>query len=106
MNIERFRGDTTPIRVKITKKKVPLDISGFTFLLTVHTNQMPDGNDYAIQVAATIEDGPGGLILFDLQAEEVDRVGLFYYDMQLTDTQGKVLTFKVGTMKFKQDITK
>lgn len=106
MNLKRFRGDTYPIRVRLSKNRAALDVTGYQFALTLHTNPAPAADDPAVQKTGAIEDAPAGLVRFDFDAADVDRVGLYYYDMQLTDAAGKMLTFKAGSITFVQDLTK
>jgi len=105
-DITRPRGDTTPIVFTITDPDGTLLLfEGFTFLLTVDPEKAPiDNTNNVFQVVGSSPES--GKVQFVPAALDVDLIGTYYYDAQLTDPLGRVTTFAKGKMKFVQDITK
>jgi len=58
------------------------------------------------QIVATITSAPGGTASFPFTAAEADFVGTYWYDVQLTDSTGKIFTLMKGRLIYQQDITK
>lgn len=108
VDITRRRGDTTPIELSVTDENdVAVDVTGFSFALTVDPSDRPsDSTNNLFSVAGTITDGPNGLVEFPLTVSEANNVGGFFYDIQQTDAAGNDSTIAIGRFTFKQDITK
>jgi len=108
-DITRKRGDTYAdeliIKSKATKK--PIDITGWTFVLTVDPNQGPlDASSNVYQVHGVVLDGPAGRVEFAPTDVQADQVGAFYFDVQALDTAGRKRTIFAGRYTYKQDISK
>jgi hypothetical protein len=58
------------------------------------------------QILATLTNPAGGEATFAFTALEADLVGTYWYDIQLTDSSGKVFTLAKGRLLYQQDITK
>lgn len=105
--IERKRGDTAPDVVNIS---LAGGIAGFTYAMTV--NRVKNPTDTAQQVATmagTImsSDPNGGAVSFPWTSLQADQApGTYWYDVQQTDTAGKVKTIAKNKYRFYQDITK
>lgn len=109
INLERRRGDSYADEFEITSETTgqPVDITGFTFLMTVDPEKAPVNSDNNIfQVAGNITDGPNGLVEFAPTAVQTDVLGSYFYDIQMTDTGGRIRTVIAGKYKLVQDITK
>ena len=108
--IQRLRADTYPIRfaLKQADAVTPLDITGYTFLLTVDlAEDPPDATNNLFQVTGTLTDPVNGVVDFFLSDTDSDQTpGDYFYDAQLKDTAGKRRTFCRGSFQFEQDITK
>lgn len=105
--ISRYRGDTHPIYLEIEDEGEALDISGYSFKLTVNSERNPtDTSNQLFSVDGTVVNGPGGLAKFVLSTDQADNVGRFYFDIQQTDTGGADRTIVRGDYISKQDITK
>jgi hypothetical protein len=65
-----------------------------------------DGSSVVYQVSGSIVDAEGGVVQFSPSVQQADRVGFFYFDVQMTDTYGRVHTLTKGSYVYKQDITK
>lgn len=113
----RKRGDTAADRVNIldplsvTTPKEPLDITGFTYTLTVNTERDPDpgppiGTELA-SIAGTLTDAANGIVEFPWTAGQADQVAeTFWYDIEQVDTSGRVKTIAKNKYIFFQDIGK
>lgn len=106
--ITRFRGDTSPIVIEITDARthVPLDLTGISAKLSVSTVANPtDAPDvFTLNGIAT---GPG-VMSFPLTDQQANAlvVSTLFYDLQLTDFNGKRLTVDKDEFRVVQDITK
>lgn len=109
MKITRKRGDTYGDLFVIVSSTTegPLNISGYTFLLTLDTEKFPTNNATNIyQLAGTILSAEGGTVEFAPSAGQADRLGAYYYDIQMIDGAGRKRTITSGQYFYKQDITK
>ncbi len=117
LEICRFRGDTKAVKRVITQEGSPsvVDISLFSFLMTVNTVKNPDISVSPVlgvelfQIVGTITNGPGGQFEFQYTASPNPAAldaGNYFYDMQMTDGAGIIRTIAKGKYLVKQDITK
>lgn len=109
MKITRTRGDTYADQFKVTLKLSgqPADLTGCSFLMTLNSNSSPDTNTApAYQLVGVVSDPATGIIEFAPTAEQADQVGTFYFDIQMTDANGKIRTLMLDTYTYTQDITK
>lgn len=108
LNLCRVRGDTFPFIVTIEVDDVPLDITGFTIVLTVDTREEPpDATTVVFQASGVVTNGPAGQVTFSLTGPQAATTpGDYFYDMQYTDLGSKIRTFAKGTWTVLQDITK
>ena len=109
INYCRSRGDTFAIQIAIENSAGgPIDISGFSFLLTVDPSSEPAdalGNIY--QLTGVIDDAPNGLVSFAPDpTEAMSAPGDYFYDIQQTDAGSLVRTIAKGDWQILQDITK
>lgn len=109
-DLKRERGDTFPDRFAIKKESdgLPLDITGYSFLLTVDPEKYPiDNSNNLFQITGVIVDAANGIVEFAPSAVQADQTpNVYYYDAQLTDQSGRIRTFDRGKYKIIQDITK
>lgn len=115
--IARKRGDTAPDKITILDEesvavpKDPLDITGFSFKLTVNTEQDPDpgvpiGTEL-VSINGSIIDALNGVVEFPWTPTEADQVPEdYFYDMEQIDASGRLLTIAKNQYIFQQDITK
>lgn len=111
--ITRIRGDTAPDVINVKDpddSSLPLDVSGFSYLMTINTDQDPDpptiGTEL-LQVSGTIVDAPNGKVEFLFSAGDADQVpGCYWYDIQQTDASGRIKTIAKNKYLFSQDVTK
>ncbi len=108
------RGDSFAQEFIITDADdVVIDITGFTFLLTVNTekNPVPVGPPIVgveqFQLTGTITDGPAGKVEFAPSTANTNiTIGKYWYDIQMTDTGSTIRTIIKSTFVIVQDVTK
>ena len=116
--IARKRGDTAPDKITVLDPEAvtpgtPLDVTGFGFKLTINTEQDPDpvgppiiGTEL-VSIAGSLVDAPNGVVEFPWSTAEADQTpDDYFYDIEQTDTAGKILTIAKEQYKFQQDVTK
>jgi hypothetical protein len=113
--IARKRGDTAPDKITVLDPEAaagtPLDVSGFAFKMTVNTEQDPDpgppiGTEL-VSITGTITDGPNGEVEFPWTPGDADQAPEeYFYDIEQTDTAGKILTIAKERYIIQQDVTK
>lgn len=106
--ITRKRGDDYSVFLELTNgANAPILLTGTSAVMSAHTKREPTTNDYTFQIVGSIYGADAdGIYEFPFTSVEADNVGKFYYDMQLTDSGGKLRTVKEGVLIFKQDISK
>lgn len=108
-DITRKRGDTyaDEFIIKSSTTKLPINLTGYTFLLTLDPVKAPaDATNNVYQLTGTILSAPDGRVEFAPSALQADRVGTFYFDVQMVDGVGRKRTVDSGKYKYEQDITK
>jgi hypothetical protein len=108
ITINRYRGDTAPDQFTITRDDVAVDITGYTFKLTVNSESDPtDATNELYSLDGSITDAAAGYVEFAPTAMEADQTpDEYYYDVEMTDDLGAILTIAKGRYRYKQDITK
>lgn len=105
----RRRGDTYPFTVQFTDSSgTAIDITGFTYLLTVDPSEAPSSNtNNLFQNTPTVTDGPNGTVTVELSSTDADQQpGEYFFDIQQTDSSGRIRTVLTGQWNITQDITK
>lgn len=108
-DFSRKRGDTyaDEIIVTSTTTKLPINITGYTFKLTVDPKKDPvDSSLNLYQLNGTIIDAAAGRVEFAPTAIQADHIGTYYFDVQMIDTLGRIRTIDSGKYVYTQDITK
>lgn len=110
-DITWYRGDSFPIELTIKNKatRAAIDITGYSFLLTVNTVKDPaDETQQIFQVAGVLDDDPTtGKVSFTPTTVDTDLdPATYYYDVQMTDADSNVRTVSKYKLKITQDITK
>lgn len=108
-DIFRKRGDTYPIQFKLLDKETELAfiLSQYTFIMTVDPDRNPETDvNNIFSLAGVLVDPSEGLLEFRPAEIDVDHVGRFWYDVEMTDNEGKVRTIIKAKFQLGQDITK
>jgi len=75
--------------------------------MTISTVPDPvDNTTQVYQVDGVINAPATGIVEFSPTAAQANQVGYFYYDIQMTDSYGRILTLDKDVYLFTQDITK
>lgn len=104
------RGDDWTLKLSLTSNKSPLDITGYTFWLTLKSDiAMADPGDLQVTaVPASPEDAAAGIIY--ISATNIQTGSLeprtYLYDIQQVDGSGNVQTLMIGKVKVVSDITR
>ena len=108
LTIERIRGDTFPFVFTLSDSSGnPIDITSFTFLLTVDPSEDPPNADNNLFVlTGSIIDAVNGKVEFAPSAVQADNIGEYFFDVQMTDASSAIRTIVKGPWTFTQDITK
>lgn len=107
--ITRKRGDTyaDELTIKSTLTNQPVNIAGYTFLMTLDPSKAPVSNASNLyQLTGTIVDAALGKVEFAPSESQANQVGKWYYDVQMVDGAGRKRTVESGSYIYKQDITK
>ena len=112
-DIDYSRGDSYPysIRIKDKATREYVDITGYTFILTVDPEKAPvDATNNIFDVVGVVDPDQvnnTGRVSFTPTEDDTDNIGKFYYDIQFIDGSGNKRTFVKG-FKFliDQDISK
>lgn len=107
--ITRRRGDTyaDEITVKSATTGLPINITGYAFTMTLDASKEPTSSATNLyQVIGAIIDAAAGRVEFAPTALQADRVGVFYYDIQMVDSAGRIRTIALDPYVFTQDLTK
>lgn len=108
-DITRKRGDTyaDEFIIKSARTKLPIDITGYTFLLTLDPEKSPQSNvNNLYQLTGTILDAAAGRVEFAPSISQANLLGNYFYDVQMIDGLGRIRTIIAGRYKYVQDITK
>jgi hypothetical protein len=107
--ITRRRGDTYADEFTIKSKATgqPLDITGYTFTLTVDPSKAPvSATTNLYQINGVIVEALAGRVEFAPTAIQADQLGSFFYDVQMVDGAGRKRTVVLDKYKYEQDISK
>jgi len=108
-NITRVRGDTFPFSFVIKDSSGSVvDITGFSFKLSVDTNEEPtDETTQLFKLTGVVPVGTDGVVTFTLSAGEADQTpATYYFDLEQTDLAAKIRTVAKGEWNVVQDVTK
>jgi len=122
VDITRRRGDTRNYVLTVKDKDgSPIDVTGYTCLLTVNTLKAPDlrsspvTGSVVFQASGAPTTSPipsplDGKLTIDMGSfgggSPPPQPGSYFYDIQITDANGRISTVLAGKFKVVQDITK
>lgn len=108
-DIERYRGDTAAdeFTIKDSAGNV-VDISGFSFKMTVSTLENPPTNSSELySLTGVITDAVNGVVEFVPSVGNADqKPATYYYDVQMTTAGARIKTIAKGKYTYLQDISK
>ena len=100
LTVQRTKGDTYPEEFILRDaSQTPIDVTGFTFVLTVDTREEPDdATTNQFQLTGVLEDAPNGRISFQPSQPNADLLdpGTYFYDIQQTDGASNIRTISKG----------
>ena len=108
-DIVRFRGDTAADEWTIKNAAgTAIDLAGFSFVMTVNTLENPPDNVTELySIVGGITDAINGVVEFAPLLASVDqKPATYYYDVQMTDTGGRIKTIDKGQYTYTQDVSK
>ncbi len=108
--IEWYRGDSYPLEITIknAKTKAVIDITGYSFILTVDSlKDPPDDSTKIFDVAGVLPAPTTGVVTFTPPSVDTNfAAGNYYYDIQMTTLGGDIRTIAKFKWKQTQDISK
>lgn len=107
--IEYGYGDDFQTSLTITSEgRVPVDITGYSFVLTVDSNEDPDDSSTNIfSVTGSILDAANGVVGFSPTSTNTSiSPKSYFYDVKMTDDSGRKRTLIKGKFVITQGITK
>ena len=106
--ITRKRGDDYSIFLELTDSaNAPILLTGTSATLSASTEREPSAANYVFQIVGVVYGiDADGVYEFIFDANKADNIGKLYYDIELTDSGGKIRTVDDGVIIFKQDIGK
>lgn len=109
--ITYYRADQYPLVVTVKNAATgsPIDITGYTFKLTVNSEKKPaDDSNQIWQLDGDLDADPTtGRVVFDITDTQTDiPVRKYYYDIQMTTAGGDVRTIAKDVFEITMDITK
>lgn len=109
IDITRKRNDTFALVFNLKDADgAVIDITGFTYRLSVDINPDPDtDDDQVFQIVGSVDDGPNGVVSFTPSAANANQLpDTYFYDVQQVDGASAVRTVAEGKWIVKEDITK
>lgn len=108
--ITRKRGDTYADEITVTSDTTgaAIDITGFTFKMTLDPSKAPvDNTTKLYEIDGTIINGPADRVEFAPTSQQADQLpSTYYYDIQMVDGLGRKRTIALDKYVYQQDITK
>jgi hypothetical protein len=109
IDITRKRGDTKADVFSLTNPETwePANLTGCSLRLVVDSRREPDDETtQEYEIVGVVEDPLSGKVSFAPTLEQADLVGTYFYEVELTDAFGGVLTPVGGKYVYQQDIAK
>lgn len=102
------RGDTVLWTFQVKSSGVAVNITGFSFRLTVDPNEDPtDALANLFVLTGTITDAPNGIVQFGMSTLQANQTPSdYFFDLEMTDGSGKIRTIAKGKFMIHQDISK
>ena len=108
-DVKQYLGDTKVITLTLTDQDdQPINLTGATVYLTIKKSARDADTEAVLQKTVTTHSSPttGETVINISPADTRDKkAGKYYYDIQLTEAEGKVTTINIGRWELLQDIT-
>lgn len=106
--INRYRGDTKPLKFRVSADGEAANITGYTFVLTVDERKNPgDETTKKFHLQGVLTDPEGGVVTFyPLEAQMGLSPGVYFYDIESVSVEGYIETLVLDKFIITQDITK
>ena len=106
-SIIRFRGNTTPDRIRVKDVDgVAYNVAGCTFFMVI--NRLKEPTDHTQRLAlvdGTIVSAAAGTVDFTFSSEQAAiEAGKFYFDITMVNTLSQLHTILQGTYTMKQSV--
>lgn len=107
------RGDDWTIKLVLKSGNSPLDITGYTYKMTLKAN-IDDADPGALQLSATPSvagsptEASQGILYITATDTQTDSLEAktYNYDVQQKDNTGKIQTLLIGKVKVVKDVTR
>lgn len=103
------RGDDWTIKLTITSGNSPVDITGYTYYMTLKSDiDAADPGDIQVTASSTGSDATSGILYINFTNVQTDSLTPqnYYYDIQQKDDTGAIQTLFIGKVKVVKDITR
>lgn len=106
---DQYKGDTfngVTFTLKEGAEKTPIDLTGATILSQFRTKEVTGviQQTFSIGSGITVTNATGGV--FKIDSFILDwNTGTFFYDIQITFSNGDIRTYVKGTLNVIQDVT-
>lgn len=103
-DLSHIRADTLILPLAFSSNSVAIDLTGSTIIFSVKENI--GDSTYKVQKTATLTNAVGWLAEIKATSSEMNLpVGVYYYDIQWTDSIGTVRTFLYGAFTISYQVT-
>lgn len=106
-NIVRYRGDTYPDSFIVFNDRTGemIDLTNCTLKLTLSSKRVPKiEDDLVYTLSGVVDSNNKGIVHFAPNTVDADRVGFYWYEIELKEPQGVVRTLLTARYVYKQDI--
>lgn len=110
-DLDAVRGDTNKYDVTVTRDGAALDLTGATLKFTVKRSLDDADADAVFQKAIgtgiVVDDVAGGLATLTVAPADTSALPAprsFHYDLQLTESDGRVTTVAIGSLRLSADV--
>ncbi len=98
----RYRGDTQPLKITITKNNSPLDLND---VIAAELAILKEDTTVVIQCVKDA-DLLSGVVYANFSATDLDTVGIFKFDVQVTFLDNTKTTLVVDYFNIEDDVNK
>lgn len=110
-DLEPFvRGDDWILKLNITSDNTPLDITGYTYWLTLKADiKVEDAKaDLQVKIYPVPQEAVNGVVFIKAPSSETSSLtaGTYFYDIQQVNDNNEVQTLMMGKVKVVRDVTR